>query len=390
MGKRRELGRLGSNVARRQTSGKLAEQLGCPGGHHEYAHGIDGCGGGIVDLGLLARFHHLIDDVRIDTGTGMGPGDFHKGRTYDGLWSNRGSAGILVQRCNLKQHAAGIKGGSQVLAHRRLLASEQHDNLSPVVCHGRQQLEQAVRKRRDTAHAYGAGARRQAIGQDTGHNVSRLAGLDHFSTVQTARVGAQQLEHASLGVAFWLRLAIIATASPGRRPRHTRQHIAGHAREHAHRALTARKRLQVGIVAAGNHIRKQHLALQVVHKAAAIAQKLPQRTEPRRRGLVVNTQGSAGRSGIVTAQIELGKRRRQQNGTSMAGNQVREQRRLGIAQIRAGVGGIDSNRHGPPLKPFAIINASILPAHADRFAPRQQISSVPKGSKNRPLRDGSS
>ena len=146
LGKRRELGRLGSNVARRQTSGKLAEQLGCPGGHHEYAHGIDGCGGGIVDLGLLARFHHLIDDVRIDTGTGMGPGGFHKGRTYDGLWSNRGSAGILVQRCNLKQHAAGIKGGSQVLAHRRLLASEQHDNLSPVVCHGGQQLEQAIRK----------------------------------------------------------------------------------------------------------------------------------------------------------------------------------------------------------------------------------------------------
>ena len=43
-----------------------------------------------------------------------------------------------------------------------------------------------------------------------------------------------------------------------------------------------------------------------------------------------------------------------------------EQRRLGIAQLRAGIGGIDSNRHGPPLKLFAIINASILPARADR------------------------
>ena len=146
LGKRRELGRLGSNVARRQTSGKLAEQLGRPGGHHEYAHGIDGCGGGIVDLGLLARFHHLIDDVRIDTGTGMGPGDFHKGRTYDGLWSNRGSAGILVQRRDLKQHTADIKCRGKLLAHRRLLAGKQHDNLSPVVCHGGQQLEQAIRK----------------------------------------------------------------------------------------------------------------------------------------------------------------------------------------------------------------------------------------------------
>ena len=230
-----------------------------------------------------------------------------------------------------------------------------------------------MRKRRDTAHANGAGAPRQVVGQSAGHNVSRLAGLDHISTVQTARIGAQKFKHASLGVALGIGLANVAAAALGRRPRHTRQHIAGHAREHAHRALTARKRLQVGIVAAGNHIRKQHLALQVVHKAAAIAQKLPQRTEPRRRGLVVNTQGSAGRSGIVTAQIELGKRRRQQNGTSMAGNKVAQQRRLGIAQIRAGVGGIDSNRHGPPLKPFAIFNASILPARADRFAPRQQI-----------------
>ena len=133
-------------MARRQTSGKLAEQLGCPGGHHEYAHGIDGCGGGIVDLGLLARFHHLIDDVRIDTGTGMGPGDFHKGRTCDGLWSSRGSAGTLPQRRDLKQHTAGIKCRGKLLAHRRLLAGKQHDDLSPVVCHGGQQLEQAIRK----------------------------------------------------------------------------------------------------------------------------------------------------------------------------------------------------------------------------------------------------
>ena len=133
-------------MTRRQTGSEFAEQLGRPGGHHEHAHGIGGCGGGIVDLGLLVRFHHLIDDVRIDTGTGMGPGDFHKGRTCDGLWSSRGSAGILIQRCNLKQHAAGIKGRGQLLTHRRLLAGEQHDNLSPVVCHGGQQLEQAIRK----------------------------------------------------------------------------------------------------------------------------------------------------------------------------------------------------------------------------------------------------
>ena len=79
------------------------------------------------------------------------------------------------------------------------------------------------------------------------------------------------------------------------------------------------------------------------------------------------------RRSIVTAQVELGKRGFQQNGMPVAGNQVGEQRRLGIAQVRTGIGGIDSNRHGPPLKPFAIINASILPAHADRFAPRQQI-----------------
>ena len=230
-----------------------------------------------------------------------------------------------------------------------------------------------MRKRRDTAHAYGASARRQAIGQDTGHNVSCLAGLNHISTVQTARVGAQKLEHTSLGIAFWLRLAVVATASFGTRPRNARQHVAGHAREHAHCALAARKRLQVGIVETRDHVREQHLALQVVDETAPVAQKLPKRAKPRCRRLVVDTQRNAGFRRIMTAQVELGKRRCQQHGTPVADNKVGKQRRLGIAQIRAGIGGIDSNRHGPPLKLFAIINASILPAHADRFAPRQQI-----------------
>ena len=230
-----------------------------------------------------------------------------------------------------------------------------------------------MRKRRGTAHAYGAGARRQAIGQGTGHNVGCLAGLDHISTVQTARVGTQKLKHTSLGIAFWLRLAIVATASLGRRPRHTRQHIAGHAREHAHRALATRKRLQVGIVAAGNHIRKQNLTLQVVDETAPVAQKLPKRAKPRCGCLVVDTQRNAGFRRIMTAQIELGKRWCQQHGTPVTGNKVGKQRRLGIAQIRAGIGGIDSNRHGPPLKLFAIINASILPAQADTLPPQLHL-----------------
>ena len=75
----------------------------------------------------------------------------------------------------------------------------------------------------------------------------------------------------------------------------------------------------------------------------------------------------------MTAQVELGKRWRQQNSTPVAGNQVGEQRRLGIAQIRAGIGGIDSNRHGPPLKLFAIINASILPAHSGQHLPHANM-----------------
>ena len=222
-------------------------------------------------------------------------------------------------------------------------------------------------------HTYRAGARRKVVGQYLGHKVSRLAGLDHVSTVQAARIGTQQLEHASLGVALGIGLANVAAAALGTRSRYARQHIAGHAREHAHRALTTRKRLQVGIVATDNHVREQHLALHVVDEAAAIAHKLPQRTEPRRRRLIVDTQRGASNRRIVTAHVELGKRGRQQYSTPVAGNQVGEQRRLGIAQVCTGIGGIDSNRHGPPLKPFAIINASILPAHADRFAPRQQI-----------------
>ena len=356
----------------RQTRGELTEQLGCPGRNNEHARGVGGrCGA--VDLGTLARFYQIINCVRIDMSTGMGTSDLNKGRLSGGPASGIRRDGVLLQRRGLKQHTAGIKCRGKLLAHRRLLAGKQHDDLSPVVRHGRQQLEQTVRKRRDTAHAYGAGARRQVIGQGTGHNVSRLAGLDHISTVQTTRVGTQKLEHTSLGIAFWLRLAVVATASFGTRPRNARQHVAGHARKHAHRALAARKRLQVGIIETRDHIREQHLALQVVDKTSPVAQKLPKRAKPRCRRLVVDTQRNTGFRRIMTAQVELGKRWRQQHGTPVAGNKVGKQRRLGIAQIRAGIGGIDSNRHGPPLKLFAIISVSILPAQADRFAPRQQI-----------------
>ena len=371
--KRRELNCLGSDMTSRQTRGELTEQLGCPGRNNEHAYGVGGRCSSLIVLGLLVRFRQLIDGVRISMGTGMGAGDLNKGRLSGGPASGIRRDGVLPQRRGLEQHTAGIKCRGKLLAHRRLLAGKQHDNLSPVVRHGGQQLEQAVRKRRDAAHAYGAGARRQAVGQSAGHNVSRLAGLDHISTVQTARIGAQKFKHASLGVAFGLGLANVVAATLGTCPCHTRQHIAGHTREHAHRALAARKRLQVGVVETRYHVRKQHLALQVVDEAAPVAQKLPQRTEPRCRRFVVNTQRNPGFRRIMTAQVELGKRWRQQHGTPVAGNKVGKHRRLGIAQIRAGIGGIDSNRHGPPLKLFAIINASILPARADRFAPRQQI-----------------
>ena len=202
MGKRRELGRLGSNVARRQTSGKLAEQLGCPGGHHEYARGVGVCRDAVARHGLITCRDQVLKSIHISAGAGVRAGNLYKGRLSGGLGGNLGRSGALPQRRGLKQHVAGIKCRGKLLAHRRLLAGKQHDGLSPIVRHGRQQLEQAVRKRRDTAHAYGAGARRQVIGQDTGHNVSRLAGLDHISTVQTARIGAQKLEHTSLGIAF--------------------------------------------------------------------------------------------------------------------------------------------------------------------------------------------
>ena len=189
-------------MASRQTRGELTEQLGCPGRNDEHAHGVGRGAGGGVDLGTPARFYQIINCVRIDMSTGMGTGDLNKDRLSGSPASDIRRDGVLPQRRGLKQHAAGIKCRGKLLAHRRLLAGKQHDDLSPIVRHGRQQLEQAVRKRRDTAHAYGAGARRQVIGQGTGHNVGRLAGLDHISTIQTARVGAQKLEHASLGIAF--------------------------------------------------------------------------------------------------------------------------------------------------------------------------------------------
>ena len=242
MGKRRELGCLGRNVARRQTGGKLAEQLGCPSGHHEHAHRIGRRCSAIVRHGALARLYQLINSIRIGIGTGMGTGHLYKGRLSGRLRVDLRRSSLLPQRRNLEQHTAGIKGCSKFLAHCRLLAGEQHDDLSPAIRHGRQQPKQAMRKRRDAAHEHRAGAGWQIVGQGAGHHVGRLAGLDHISAVQAARIGAQQLEHTSLGVAFGLGLANAVAAALGTRSRHARKHIAGHTREHAHRALAARKR----------------------------------------------------------------------------------------------------------------------------------------------------
>ena len=76
----------------------------------------------------------------------MRAGNLYKGRLSGGLGGSLGRDGTLPQQRGLKQHAAGIKCRGKLLAHRRLLAGKQHDNLSPVVCHGGQQLEQAIRK----------------------------------------------------------------------------------------------------------------------------------------------------------------------------------------------------------------------------------------------------
>ena len=137
LGKRRELGRLGRNATRGQTGGELAKQLRCSGGHHEHAHGTRGRYSLTVRRSVLARFYQALDRIHISMGAGMGAGNFYKGRLSGGLGGNLGRGGILPQRRDLKQHAASVKGGSQVLAHRSLLASEQHDDLSPIVCHGR-------------------------------------------------------------------------------------------------------------------------------------------------------------------------------------------------------------------------------------------------------------
>ena len=145
LGKRRELSCLSSDTTSRQTRGELTEQLGCPGRNDEHACGV-GVRRGAVGLGTLARFYQIINCVRIDMSTGMGAGDLNKGRLSGGPASGIRRAGILVQRRDLKQHTAGIKCRGKLLARRRLLADKQHDDLSPVVCHGGQQLEQAIRK----------------------------------------------------------------------------------------------------------------------------------------------------------------------------------------------------------------------------------------------------
>ena len=150
-------------MTRRQTGSEFAEQLGRPGGNYEHARGVDVRRGAVARHGLLTCRDQVLKSIRISAGAGMGAGHLYKNRLSSRRRSGLGRAGVLPQRRGLKQHTAGIKGGSQVLAHRRLLASEQHDNLSPAVRHGRQQLDQTMRKRRDTTHADGAGAPRQVV-----------------------------------------------------------------------------------------------------------------------------------------------------------------------------------------------------------------------------------
>ena len=138
MGKRRELSRLGRNVTRRQTGSEFAEQLGCPGGNHEHARGVGVCRGAVARHGLITCRDQVLKSIHISAGAGVRAGNLYKGRLSGGLGGNLGRGGTLPQRRGLKQHTAGIKGGSQVLAHRRLLAGKQHDDLSPIVRHGRQ------------------------------------------------------------------------------------------------------------------------------------------------------------------------------------------------------------------------------------------------------------
>ena len=109
-------------MTRRQTRGELTEQLGCPSRNNEHAHRVGGRCSSFIGLGLLVRFHQLIDGVRIDMSTGMGAGDLNKGRLSGGPASDIRRDGVLPQRRNLKQHTAGIKCRGKLLAHRRLLA----------------------------------------------------------------------------------------------------------------------------------------------------------------------------------------------------------------------------------------------------------------------------
>ena len=122
----------------RQTGSEFTEQLGRPGRHHEHAHGVRGRRDTAVDRGVLTRFYQLIDRINIGMGAGVGAGNLYKNRLSGGLGGSLGRGGILPQRRGLKQHAAGIKGCSEILAHCRLLASKQHNDLSPMVRHGRQ------------------------------------------------------------------------------------------------------------------------------------------------------------------------------------------------------------------------------------------------------------
>ncbi len=95
------------------------------------------------------RFHQLIDgevSPHRRVAAGMGAGDLNKDRLSGGPASGIRRDGVLPRRRGLKRRAAGVKCRGKLLAHRRLLAGKQHDDLSPIVRHGRQQLEQAVRK----------------------------------------------------------------------------------------------------------------------------------------------------------------------------------------------------------------------------------------------------
>ena len=191
------------------------------------------------------------------------------------------------KRALLDFAAGGGKNSNELRRKGALIALKQKGDLGTRASECRYELDHISRKTRHPRE-HDRAQRRGQLGtiapKGAGQNERRLGRLHEGARIELARIGIHQLEHALLcrrlgrhGV-----LGAHALACLGIIARHGHHEVAGHAREHTHRARSvAQGRETPRRAGIGHGIGHEHLALHGTYRNAAVAQERPSPVQPR-------------------------------------------------------------------------------------------------------------